>query len=48
MAVFTQDPQVTSAWRLNMAKLIERSGFRNLDPWKDGGFAVRGWRGVKK
>ena len=48
MAVFTQDPQKTSAWRLNMAKLIETSGFRNLDPWKDGGFAVRGWRGVKK
>ena len=48
MAVFTQDPKVTSAWRLNMAKLIERSGFHNLDPWKDGGFAVRGWRGIKK
>ena len=48
MAVFSQDPQATYAWRLNMAKLIERSGFHNLDPWKDNDFAVRGWRGKKK
>ena len=48
MSVFSQDPQTTAEWRLTIAKIIERSGFRNLEPWKDCGFAVRGWRGASK
>lgn len=44
MHSFSRDPKALLAWRDNLARLIVASGFKDMDPWADKDFAVRGWR----
>ncbi len=42
MTEYSRDPAELYAWRERVARLIERSGLRDLDPW-GGDFGVRGF-----